>query len=52
MPTTQVELYHGYKSLDGIIDCWHREESFRVCHEATPSVSVNRNSKKLIVTTL
>lgn len=42
MPTAQVELHHRYKSLDGVIDFWHREEGFRVCHEAI-AISVSQS---------
>ena len=33
MPTAQVESHHGYKPLDRILNLWHWEEGFGVCHE-------------------
>ena len=34
VPSTKIELDHGDKALDGVVDCGHGEECFGVCHEA------------------
>lgn len=34
MPSTQIKLDHGNKTLDRVFDCGHRKEGIGVCHEA------------------
>jgi hypothetical protein len=34
VPSAQVELDHREKSLNRVLDLWHRKEGFRMLHEA------------------
>ena len=38
VPSAQVKFDHGDKALDRVLYLRHREERFRVCHEAIQTV--------------
>jgi hypothetical protein len=47
MPTTKIELDHGYEPLDGIVNLRHWKKSLRMRHETRssqhmPSISPSR----------
>lgn len=46
MPSTQVELDHGHKSLDWIVNSAHGKESIGVGHEARKDVSFCRAKRQ------
>lgn len=39
VPAAEVELCHGYESLDGVLNCGYGEQAFRMCHETVSTVS-------------
>ena len=44
MPSTQIEFDHGNKAFDGIVNRRHREEGFRMSHEAILCPLVDRRT--------
>jgi hypothetical protein len=44
VPSTQIKLDHGNKSLDRVFDCGHRKECIRVRHEARNSSQLSSQS--------
>jgi hypothetical protein len=43
VPATEVELDHGDKTLDRVIDVWHGKESVGMGHEARAPVSCGKD---------
>lgn len=52
MPSTEIELGHGYESLHRILHLGYGEKRFGVCHEAILPVSTCRRPEDFIRYTL
>jgi hypothetical protein len=47
VPTTEVELYRRYKSLNWIVDVGHWEQSLWMCHETIACQNIAMSSNRV-----